>query len=143
MVAMRDEAASSGITLSGEELSRNCLGEAKTKNYVRGLGNGPKPSTWLSKSKSALARQDQLQKLQQELDLIHEERRREREEEMTRREEERRRHEEEREEDRRRWEEERKHREEEQSALAQQFAEFKSFMMSQVQNTGQGSIGAG
>ncbi|KAI8572886.1 hypothetical protein RHMOL_Rhmol01G0235500 [Rhododendron molle] len=83
MVAIRDEAALSGTPLSAEELSIKCLGEAKTKNYIRGLGNGPKPSTYLSKSNSQSAREDRLQKLQRDLDLIRDEQRREREEEKT------------------------------------------------------------
>ncbi|XP_058188117.1 uncharacterized protein LOC131304765 isoform X2 [Rhododendron vialii] len=60
MVVMHDTAALFGTPLPGEEISRKCLGESKTKNYIRGFGNGPKPSTYLSKSKSQLACQDQL-----------------------------------------------------------------------------------
>ncbi|XP_058209839.1 vicilin-like seed storage protein At2g18540 [Rhododendron vialii] len=118
MVGIRDEAALSGTPLSAEELSIKCLGESKTKNYIRGLGNGPKPSTYLSKSNSqSAARQDQLQKLQHELDLIREEQRREREDEKTQHEEEQRRHEEKYEEEKRRWEETQRRQDEERSIL--------------------------
>ncbi|KAF7113906.1 hypothetical protein RHSIM_RhsimUnG0101600 [Rhododendron simsii] len=138
MVAIRDEAALSGTPLSAEELSIKCLGGSKTKNYIRGLGNGPKPSTYLSKSNSQSASQDQLQKLQRELDLIREEQIREREEEKMRREEEKRLHEEEK----RQWEETQRLQAEERSMLLKEMEVFKSFM-SQMQNGGRGNMGAG
>ncbi|KAF7115177.1 hypothetical protein RHSIM_RhsimUnG0063900 [Rhododendron simsii] len=149
MVATRDKAALSGTPLSTEEISIKCLGESKTKNYIRGFGNGPKPSTYLSKSNSRSARQDQLQKLQRELDLIREEQRREREEEKTRREEEQKQREEEQrqredkyEEEKRRWEETRRRQDEEWAILLKEMEVFKSFM-SQMQNGGRGNMGAG
>ncbi|XP_058200888.1 vicilin-like seed storage protein At2g18540 isoform X2 [Rhododendron vialii] len=142
MVATRDEAALSGTPLSAEELSIKCLGESKTKNYIRGLGNGPKPSTYLSKFNSQSACQNQLQKLQCELDLIREKQRREREEEKTRREEEQRRREDKYEEDKRRWEETQRRQDEERSIFLKEMEVFKSFM-SQMQNGGRGNMGAG
>lgn len=82
MVALSDEAIQSGTPLTSEGLSRAVLGERK--NYIRGFGNGPKPFTYVSKSKSDLTRQGQLQKVQAEMESLREEARL-REEEQTRR----------------------------------------------------------
>ncbi|XP_058202073.1 stress response protein NST1-like isoform X2 [Rhododendron vialii] len=149
MAVIRDEVALSGTPLSVEELSIKCLRESKTKNYIRGLGNGPKPSAYLSKSNSQSTRQDQLQKLQRELDLIRDEQRREREEEKTQKEEEQRQHKEEQrrredkyEEEKRRWEETQRRQDEERSILLKEMEVFKSFT-SQMQNGGRGNMGAG
>ncbi|KAH7845125.1 hypothetical protein Vadar_031752 [Vaccinium darrowii] len=84
MVVVRDQAKQSGTPLTAEELSRAVLGERK--NYIRGFGNGPKPFTYISKSKSDLARQGQLQKFQAEMESLREEHRKEREEDKIRRE---------------------------------------------------------
>ncbi|KAH7839827.1 hypothetical protein Vadar_009220 [Vaccinium darrowii] len=131
MVILRDQAAQSGIPLTAEELSRVGLGERK--NYIRGFGNGPKPSSYITKSKSDSARQGQLQKFQVEMDSIREEHRREKEEEKMR-------HEKEQEEARLREEEHMRRYEEVQrnnEAMRRELDEFRTCMM-QFQNCGRG-----
>ncbi|KAH7843966.1 hypothetical protein Vadar_022958 [Vaccinium darrowii] len=136
MVVLRDQATQSGIPLTAEELSRVGLGERK--NYIRGLGNGPKPSSYISKSKSESTRQGQLQKFQVEMDSIREEHRREREEEKMR-------HEKEQEEARLREKEHTRRYEEVQTnneAMRRELDEFRTCMM-QIQNCGQrGTVGS-
>lgn len=83
-MAVRDQAKQCGSPLTAEELSRAILGERN--NYIRGFGNGPKPSTYISKSKLDLAHQGQLQKFQAKMESLREEHRKEREEDMIRRE---------------------------------------------------------
>ncbi|KAH7865611.1 hypothetical protein Vadar_008896 [Vaccinium darrowii] len=92
MIAIRDEAAQSGTPLTGEEISRRVLGEARY--YIRGFGVGPVPSSYSFKSNSSAIQQIS-EKYKADLELLREERRREREEDQMRWEEERRRRDEE------------------------------------------------
>ncbi|XP_058191404.1 uncharacterized protein LOC131308479 [Rhododendron vialii] len=129
MVVKRDEASQSRCPLTDEELSRICLGEAKY--YVRGFGVGPRPSSFSSQSRSNSARQE-LQKVQSEMELLHEKRRREQEEYERRWEEERNR----RDEEQRQQEEQQRQRDEELRLRDEQrqreFDELKAMMMSQM-----------
>jgi len=138
MIAIRDEAAQSGTPLTGEELSRRVLGEARY--YIRGFGVGPVPSSYSFKSNSSAIQQIS-EKYKTDLELLREERRRERQEDQMRWEEERRRRDDQEqrrrdEEYRSEFEEERRRRDEEQrrrdEEYRSEFEKLTALLMSHI-----------
>ena len=129
MVTLRDEALELGTPLTNEELSRRVLGE--NKYYLKGFGNGPKPSSYVGRCGISSTHQKQLEKVTSDLEKLHDEQR-QRDEEQRQRDEERRiRDEEAREEQRQRDEESQRR----YDVLQKEMDGLKSFLM-QLQNNG-------
>ncbi|KAL7248404.1 hypothetical protein ACSBR2_003179 [Camellia fascicularis] len=76
MVNLQVVATDAGMPLTHEEISRQVLGEKK--NYLRGCGIGPQPSS--TASSAARARDKHMESMRAELEVLHEDRRRDHEE---------------------------------------------------------------
>ncbi|KAL7212845.1 hypothetical protein ACSBR2_015523 [Camellia fascicularis] len=90
MVNLQVVATGAGLPLTHEELSRQVLGEKK--NYLRGCGIGPQPSS--TSSNAARARDKRMESMRAELEVLREERQRDHEELLKEKEERQRDHEE-------------------------------------------------
>ncbi|KAH7845286.1 hypothetical protein Vadar_000353 [Vaccinium darrowii] len=140
MVAIRDEARTLNMEVTGEYLSRTVLGERE--NYLRGFGVGPMPSSYTSISSSNSARQDQLQKMvDAQMESFRAEQGKEREEEKMKREADEQKRHEEREEEERRREEAARRQDENATRLQREIDVLKSLMMQQMK--GQGNLRSG
>ena len=90
MVNLQMAATDAGLPLTHEEISRQVLGEKK--NYLRGCGIGPQPSS--TASSAARARDKHMESMRAELKVLREERQRDHEELLKEKEERQRDHEE-------------------------------------------------
>ncbi|KAL7247802.1 hypothetical protein ACSBR2_002670 [Camellia fascicularis] len=90
MVNLQVVAIDAGMPLTHEELSRKVLGPKK--NYLRGCGIGPQPSS--TANSATQARDKHMESMRAELEVLHEERQRDHEELLKEKEERRRDHEE-------------------------------------------------
>ncbi|CAL5323405.1 unnamed protein product [Camellia sinensis] len=70
MVNLQLTATNAGLTLTHEEISRQVLGEKK--NYLRGCGIGPQPSS--TASSTARARDKHMESMRVELEVLREQR---------------------------------------------------------------------
>ncbi|XP_028096280.1 putative golgin subfamily A member 6-like protein 3 [Camellia sinensis] len=70
MVNLQVVATDVGLPLTHEEISRQVLGEKK--NYLRGCGIGPQPSS--TASSAARARDKHMESMRAELEVLHEQR---------------------------------------------------------------------
>ncbi|KAL7225954.1 hypothetical protein ACSBR1_021162 [Camellia fascicularis] len=90
MVNLQVVSTNAGLPLTHEELSRQVLGAKK--NYLRGCGIGPQPSS--TTSSAARARDKQVEAMRAELEVLREDRQRDHEELLKEKEDRRRDHEE-------------------------------------------------